>query len=130
MSSRIDLAFVNTELMRLLKGYEVLAVPHDEIKSHKPIKITLDVQCPHSLAWQARKAKKLPTPQTSLGPQDLSHLEWSIIERYIEAFEAAVSFQDVDLIWDVWCALAEAFLCERTALVPPGKNDYLLNSEE
>ena len=127
VSSRIDMAFGNSELMRILKGYEVLTVPHDGIKSHRPIKIILDVQCPRSLAWQARKVRKLPRAETTLDPQDLSQLEWNIMERYIEAFEAAVSFQDVDLIWDVWCALAEAFLCERTAF-ETGNEEYATSS--
>ena len=33
-----------------------------------------------------------------------------------ELFEEAVNFQDVDLIWDIWTAMAEAVLPARTTL--------------
>ena len=116
VSSRIDLAFGNSELMRYLKGYEVLSVPHDGIKSHKPIKIVFEFKCPKAFALQTRKVKNFPKVDQNLHPEDLESLEFDIFSRYIESFERAVVSQDVNSIWDAWSSLAESFLCERTAL--------------
>ena len=66
VSSRIDMAFGNPELMRLVKGYDVLEVPHDGIKLHKPIRVVLDVTCPRAFALQTRHVKKFPKPESVL----------------------------------------------------------------
>ena len=115
-TSRIDLAFGNPELMRHLRGFEVMTVPHDGIKSHKPIKIVLDFHCPRTLALQTRKVKNFPKVEKDLDPEDLESLEFDIFTRYKGNFEQAVESQDVNSIWSAWCSLAESFLCERTAL--------------
>ena len=65
-SSRIDMAFGNPEAVRLFKTFEVLDVPSHGVKSHKLVKVVLDVKCPKSYAWQTRQVKKLPVPEEAL----------------------------------------------------------------
>ena len=103
-------------LCALVKGYDVLEVPHDGIKLHKPICVVLDVTCPRAFALQTRQVKKFPKPESVLDEIDTKNLEDDVLRRFIEAFETAVGFQDVSLIWDVWCELAETYLCELTSL--------------
>ena len=115
-SSRIDMAFGNQELMRFVRGYEVLTVFQDGIALLCPIKVVLVVACPRAFALQTKNQPLPPKHEKDLYPVDVQHLEEEILERYVGAFEEAVNSQDVNLIWDVWTAMAEAFLLERTTL--------------
>ena len=126
-NSRIDLAFGNPELMRLLKSYEVLDVPPNGIKNHKPVRVVIDVTCPKSWAWQTRKVHALPVPSQELCAEDTRNLEDDIFERYLDGFVEAVESTDVDAIWDAWCTLAETFLAEKTAL-ETGNDKYARES--
>ena len=93
-----------------------------ELKLHGPIKVVLEVTCLRACALQTGKFQPLPKPETDLDPVDLQHLEEEIIERCVGAFEEAVNFQDVNLIWALWTAMAEAFLLERTTLETEAKS--------
>ena len=83
-SSRIDMAFGNPEAVRLFKTYEVLDVPSHGIKSHKLVKVVLDVKCPKSCAWQTRQIKMLPVPEEALCKEDTCALE-DVLDRYIDS---------------------------------------------
>ena len=116
ISSRIDLAFGNPELMRFLKNFEVLDVPHDGIRSHKPIRVTIDVSCPRAFALQTRKVMDFPECEYFLDVETKAELENDVCERYLDQFFQSIEKHDIDEMWSLWCQIAETFLAEKAAM--------------
>ena len=116
VSSRIDLAFGNREFMQLVKDFQVLDVPATGIRSHKPIRVTIDADCPRSYALEARKVRSFPPSNSTMSTDDLLALQEDVLDRYMRCFDLACDDEDINKMWDCWTHMAETFLAERAAM--------------
>ena len=114
--SRIDLCFLNENATRMLTNCEVLSVPPDGIKRHKPVEVQLEVGLKKEFALKARKLRGLPKLQSAMAQEDLDELAQTKVEEKEEAFYEAAAEKDIDAMWTIWCAVAESYPVEREAV--------------
>ena len=114
--SRIDMCFLNQGATRMLTNCEVLAVPTEGIKRHKPVQIELDFGLKKEFALKVGKIRGLPKVQSTMSQEELDDLAQTKVEAREEDFYIAVAKRDIDAVWALWCSIAEDYLVERAAV--------------
>ena len=116
LCSRIDLCLLNAASTRALLHCEVVAVPLEGIKRHKPVEVQLRINMEKEFAFRTIPIRGLPKFQSAMDPTDLQELAQTTAEKHEGYFYDAYAERNIDLMWSSWCRMAEDYLLEKVAV--------------
>ena len=115
-TSRIDMLFMNAAATRTFKAFNVIEVPPDGIKRHKPVEGRWLFDMPKEYAMKIQSARGLPKRRTEMNPEEIKLIAHEAVVEFGNNFYEAFFENDVDMMWEAWCSMAESYLVTKAAI--------------